>query len=259
LSESGYAWLIGWVVIQGLGWLVILRDLNREIRGFRVEPIRDPEQDFQAALRHGSTGLVEPLQGGAGTVALPKQGATTQTVSVQRPVLPGSVLPQQPMQLPGAPAPITPALPEVDPGDRVLEVIDAADGLEPTDLFNRQMPGSETPRVPSIGPTVEQTPVAVKSARSAPSTDDTADEVVVARLAIADNGNPDRYTYSLVDDADGLFVLRGQELRCKQQRLKRLADRTQTITVCRTDAQGNSVHKSFQCELQQPRQSVPVA
>jgi hypothetical protein len=245
-------------VIQGIGWLVILKDLNREIRGFRVEPIRAPDQDFQTALQHGSSGLVESLQGGAGVVAVSKQGATTQPVPVRRPSLTGAAPAQQPMRLP-APAPITPALPAVEPGDRLLEVIDAADMPEPVDLFNRQRPGSATPRVPSIGPTVEPTPIPAKPAPSAPSVDDTADEVVIARLAIADNGHPDRYTYSLVDDADGLFVLRGHELRCKQQRLKRLANRTQTITVCRTDSNGNSVHKSFQCELQQPRQSVPVA
>jgi hypothetical protein len=82
-----------------------------------------------------------------------------------------------------------------------------------------------------------------------------ANEIVVAKLPV----DADAYTYSLVDDGDGFFILRGNELRCDRQRLQAQGGIKKTLTVCRTDAQGNSVHRSFKVELQPNRQPGRVA
>lgn len=64
------------------------------------------------------------------------------------------------------------------------------------------------------------------------------------------------YTYSLVDDGAGLFVLRENQLWVLKHQLKNCQADTSTITVRRTNAKGMSVDKSFQFELKKMCQTL---
>ena len=60
------------------------------------------------------------------------------------------------------------------------------------------------------------------------------------------------YSYSLVGNSEELFVLRDNELRVFNHRLKHRKVATRLITVCRTDANGNFAHKSFRLDAENP-------
>jgi Putative peptidoglycan binding domain len=66
------------------------------------------------------------------------------------------------------------------------------------------------------------------------------------------------YSYSLVGNSEELFVLRDNELRVLNHRLKHCKVDTRLITVCRTDANGNSAHKSFRLDAENPPEKANV-
>lgn len=78
------------------------------------------------------------------------------------------------------------------------------------------------------------------------------EEETVMIFAQGDQNNS--YRYALLDDADGLFVMRGNELRLKRQQLVE-ADAIETmVTLRRTDTQGQSVEQSFSFQFQKAPQ-----
>jgi hypothetical protein len=62
LFSEGHTWLIGWFVIQGMGWLIIFKDLYREVRGVKWAPV--PVKAFhsdQATLQSIEPPAVQPM------------------------------------------------------------------------------------------------------------------------------------------------------------------------------------------------------
>jgi hypothetical protein len=73
-----------------------------------------------------------------------------------------------------------------------------------------------------------------------------APSTLIATLPAEDPETNNSYTYSLLDNAEGYFLLKGNELRIYDAALVQIeSDVDHTITLRRTDAKGAQVDKSF--------------
>ncbi|MGQ4648645.1 peptidoglycan-binding protein [Lyngbya aestuarii] len=75
-------------------------------------------------------------------------------------------------------------------------------------------------------------------------------ETVVGTLPTTNNKTGETYVYSLIDDAGGRFILKGNQLLIANQSLVNAQSTTSySFTVRRTDNHGSSVDKSFKVDL----------
>ncbi|NEO81430.1 hypothetical protein, partial [Moorena sp. SIO4G3] len=81
---------------------------------------------------------------------------------------------------------------------------------------------------------------------------------VVGMLSPTNPKTGERYTYSLIDDAGGRFMLRENKLELTEQTLMDFnGDTSHTVIVRRTDSKGIYVDKSFTLRLKAENESVP--
>lgn len=226
-SPSYAPWFLGWGVIYGAGWVIIIRDgvQQRQVkRSKRSTPIETP--------------LAQPPPPPETTPTAPEATAIAPPAAPSAaPVAPLS--PRSPVPLAAAPfAPVAPLLPPSPP-----------------------------PEIPLIEATGEEIPIALANAGQLTPQDylfpylenydsdivDLSDEQVVARLpATATDLEEEVFHYSLVDRTEGLFVLRGNELRVLKSRLERYGKGKpicKTITIRRTSNRGEFIDKSFNLTL----------
>ena len=90
------------------------------------------------------------------------------------------------------------------------------------------------------------------------STQDDEDEETLIAVLPKESEADGVYSYSLVGNSKELFVLRDNELRVFNHRLKHHKADTRLITVCRTDANGTAAHKSFRLEAENPPEKTNV-
>lgn len=72
-------------------------------------------------------------------------------------------------------------------------------------------------------------------------------------------GQGNQYAYILLDDGDGMFVLRSNELRLKPQGLEEQDPIEKTVTLRRIDQQGEFLDQSFNFHIQKLAQSAYAA
>ncbi|NEO01031.1 MAG: peptidoglycan-binding protein [Moorea sp. SIO3I7] len=81
---------------------------------------------------------------------------------------------------------------------------------------------------------------------------------VVGMLSPTNPKTGERYTYSLIDDAGGRFMLRENKLELTEQTLMDFnGDTSHTVIVRRTDSKGIYVDKSFTLRLKAENESAP--
>jgi hypothetical protein len=82
--------------------------------------------------------------------------------------------------------------------------------------------------------------------------------ILVATLPACDPKTGNNYTYALLNDAEGCFKIKGNELRIADAALSKVEDKSRhVITVRRTDANGLSIDKSFILNLNKVEEEKP--
>ena len=83
-----------------------------------------------------------------------------------------------------------------------------------------------------------------------------AQDRLIGVFPICNPETGDSYTYSLLNNSNGYFILAGNELRLADSvSLKSYTDRAYTVTVRRTDESGRTVDKSFAVKI--PKSGAP--
>ncbi|MBD1913977.1 MULTISPECIES: peptidoglycan-binding protein [unclassified Leptolyngbya] len=227
-SPSYALWIVGWAVIYGAGWVIIIRDGMRQHQARRTKraiPVESPPTYHSSPNPPETAPNTEPSN--------PPTPRSEPVAAIAAPTKPPAPPPQS------HPAPLP----------------------EPIAIASPPPPAApEMPLVEAIG---EEVPIALANAGRLTSEDylfpyledhdsdivDLSDEQVVARLpATATDLEEEVFHYSLVDRAEGLFVLRGNELRVLKSRLERYGKGQpihKTITIRRTSNRGEFIDKSF--------------
>ncbi|GAB4380659.1 MAG: hypothetical protein Kow00121_37370 [Elainellaceae cyanobacterium] len=331
-SETGsaagnYLWILGWLVIYGGGWVLILKDVTKELRGFPV--VVAPQRRKRVSVAKPVTKPVANQSAEGQSVVKPpavKPPIANQPVAEPSDVS-QSIAPQQadapaPVAVaahaPNYQAPVSSSIsyeatepqPDASPdrlpivnaladdpfleeearfiwANQPLDIIPADQGVTiplnnlfvelnhsgagRTTRHPRSRPGSRSINRPVTSPatSVKPTPSAQSTPSAKPATSiepainsakatngteltvqppDDHETLVAALPTVSEQGDP--CTYLLLEDASGLFILRGNELRVINQRLSgQNSAASHVIKVRRTDAKGVSLEKSFKLDI----------
>jgi len=221
-------WLLGWAIAYGSGWVVIIRDATGQRRERRGKQGNGEARVGAIAPESPPTVPVAAPPSESDTDALPSTPMTPPIAPSVPPLVPNPVasptfaLPAPDLPISEDDLPATPPLEEAT-GEEIPIPL-ANDGqLQPHDYLFPYL-DEQYGEVSNI-----------------------ADEQVVARLpAPASDLGEEAFQYSLVDLAEDLFILRGNELRVLKSRLEKYGNHiSKTVTIRRTSHQGNYVDKSF--------------
>lgn len=254
----------GALIIYIGGWILILKDLTKELRGYKSTAPLNSNRDFEAAIRRMAA---QPTQNGAQRIPITVQQHIARGRGADPSFTSANSLDSEipnPNQSPIAKSrSLSPSQGTLEPEleQQLLQVIDANGGfVHPLrDLFTGLDSGITTNQLEEQGIILKQQAL-IKSPSPSPVADKQAEETVVATLSkLSKDQKP--YVYSLIEDAMGLFVLRDNELRVVNYLLKDCRFSERRVTVRRTDANGVSVDKSFNLEIEKmrpPRQAEPA-
>lgn len=258
-EATDYLWFGVWGVVWGGGWVVILQSEQQKRRSLPRQSGSIPKhrRDFQQALEHAAApaGNGQPMvmvlrdavpdpvaaELAAAPPATPIETAPTETAVEQSE---GAALAPPPHPAEVASAQEMPiAWAEAHPYSYLRDVLIDLDALDPTreTMVTAIAEAASTPEHPDQEVPGQETP---------------EQETVVATLPDEPAPEGQGYDYALVDDAEGLYVLRGRELRIVHGRLRRCDDHTSVITLRRTDGRGQSVDQSFKLEIRDVRQLI---
>ena len=229
--DSAYWLLLGWSGVYVGGWLFIVRGFRTEVSGFKYFAISEEEPDIHSVL---SNGVKKPLSFARNRTSPTLNKAKSNDLS--KSFSSNSGLEQNPQ-----------LTPEPEP---TLKVYDAPEITSST--FSRP----QLTRTFGMG-TQLAAPGKVKKTASEPSREvtplrpkDSRDYTLVAVIASKQKAEEEGYTYSLVDDAEGRFVLKGTELFIPNQFLSRFElENSYRIKIRRTDAKGSFVDKLFRVDV----------
>jgi hypothetical protein len=237
-----YWYWIGWTLIYGMGWIIIFKESFKEVAGFQVVVVQNKRS-------------IAPVANGS---AAPKLNFNKTQPQV-RTTAPKSNVSDRPTSKPASPEPhsTVATAPQTQPKDSKPEYppleVAWADNAQVQPLKNLfvGLDTSETNQLQRPTPPLPRKSIH-QNIRLDPSTSETdpADETQIANLALNLPAGAGPYHYSLIDDAEGLFVLRGTELRIVNHRLNATESSTpKTITLRCTNGMGVSVDKSFQIDI----------
>jgi peptidoglycan hydrolase-like protein with peptidoglycan-binding domain len=248
--RSQYLLCLGLAVVYLSGWGLIFRDVAKEVQGYKFTSSpasgKASNQDFEAAAKrivaHTTSGQKVPVvvrYSGIAESGLPHKPTPSQA--------------PQPVKLPAVQEKVAQAKASAQ---QHLAITSAnAGSVQP---LHNLFVGLDQPKPQGIAIKrhMANTP-AVKPVRAKPKLEvvnGTEEETLVATLPVPSSQKA--YTYALVDDAAGLFVLRGNQLRVINRLLRDCQFNERRVTVRRTDVNGRSVDKSFQLAIQQIKQAV---
>ena len=232
--DSAYWLLLGWSGVYVGGWLFIVRGFRTEVSGFKYFAISEEEPDIHSVL---SEGVKKPLSFASNrtssTLNQPQSNGLSKDLAKNPSFGENSN-----------------RTPEPEP---TLKVYDAPEITSSTfsrpqlnKTFGKQSFASGKVKKTALEPSREVTPLRPKDIR---------DYTLVAVIASKQKADQEGYTYSLVDDAEGRFVLKGTELFIPNQSLSRFeVENSYRIKIRRTDAQGSFVDKLFRVDV--PREVV---
>lgn len=267
-AKPDYLWLVAWAVVYIGGWAVLLRTHRQDLTGFHfTQSVGTPPSEQETA--DGSPNHAHPHETVVAAGAYPAQGTATAEGGITPFIFqtPGSlqstdtlpILDAEPFsevtQAAGEPIalteedpsefdnsvsePIEPSLPITWADEGVVEALDGLfaelanfvgddEAIAPDDEEGDR-DDTRTIRSPWIDPEVGSTIIGVLPPHS-------------------ETGDP--YTYALVNNAGGAFILDGYDLRITDDALLAIqGDISYIVTVRRTDAQGEQADKSFVVSL----------
>lgn len=243
-SEANYLWFLGWGVFYVGGWILLSRDIAREMRGVRVAK-RSPSTRNRQPSAQPNEHHEQPSHDATSIMIIDVESEPVHDAVVETAVTDAI----NPFHLSEDAEVLSPAIaPEATSVVSDRPIMPASDLLS---VESAPMAIAEDPAMEMD--VINQGYYAAEDAEYLPEMfeDDETEEPIIATLQSATAGGEKAYTYSLIDDAAGLFILRGNQLRLISQRLKHLeAQASKVITLRRTDAQGTWVDKSFKIEIQ---------
>lgn len=233
-SPEVYPWILGWSLLYGGGWMIILRGEMRKRWGDRAArsdsnlpapPAEAPRAVAVKAIAPPAKATA-PAQTDSSVAAalhpelapVADQAACTTGVKSADRVPVGTAEGERLRPVPGLSASLEPA------GLPIEDLIASIYGG-----YGYGMPPAPPPPPPEK-------------------------EVAIASFAPEEQGIP--YVYSLLNDANGLFVLRGHDLWMRPQRLSGQGAVEKTVVLRRTDPWGRSSEQTFRFQIQQPAQAA---
>jgi hypothetical protein len=228
---SAYWLLLGWSGVYVGGWLFIVRGFRTEVSGFKYFAISEEEPDIHTVL---SNGVKKPLSFARNitspNLSQPKSNGLSKSSS-------NNSSAEQNPQLTPEPEPTL----KVHNAPEITSSTFARPQLTRTFGMGRQSAAPETVKKTALEPSREVTPLRPKDSR---------DYTLVAVIASKQKADQEGYTYSLVDDAEGRFVLKGTELFIPNQSLSMFElENSYRIKIRRTDAKGSFVDKLFRVDV----------
>jgi peptidoglycan hydrolase-like protein with peptidoglycan-binding domain len=243
LSSSHYIWIWGWGIIYVGGCVLIARDLAKELRGFHYVIGSDQTQAIQAVAERRRT--VKRHRTVSPVTAQTQDKRSTGQKPEQKPEQKSDQKPAATLRAQHT-APIQTHSPPIDS----LMIVDAATPplqLE-ADSITRRRAAKTQDAAPVVNHNREDTknPAAGEGPASIPPSNGA--EMLVAVLP--HDSAQQKYRYTLVQDASGLFVIRGNELRIPNHCLNRqVLTTSHVLTIRQTNTKGQSIDKSFKIEL----------
>lgn len=238
---------IGWSVIYFGGWVFIVKGFRQEMSGLRFVKI-SVDQEFEAFPN------------------VEKRNLASKTSFVPKSEL-------QPTLVKKASQPAQKAIPEkvitaeTQPSNNqdLSLPVTAVSQVSESKLNND---GNVSPVTPKSANNVVSMPQPVASSQPvvqnnvqnnatnyspAPEESRVSKDVKYTLVAVISSNQTDEqegYTYALIDDAEGRFLLEGNQLFIPDTSLPTFkADDSYNITIRRTNAQGSSVYKSFKVDI----------
>jgi peptidoglycan hydrolase-like protein with peptidoglycan-binding domain len=282
---SEYFWFLGWAIVYFGAGAVILRSAPQELAYFGFVKVEVRNKQFDSAINKVALNQQPPAKKSPGDILRytidtenAVSGASSQDPGHQpvkstsfsapissnqkvasAPISPGQKIPPAPLppnpKVPPAPVPSTQT--EAMSISQGQKKISWANGGQVKPLHNvfAGLPNSneeddiDSPENNATS-TSDRHPAGEESSTESSSIWNHDDEKLIAVLPAKQPESGRAYTYSLIDDADGIFVLRGNELRVIAHRLTDSKSRSSQITLRRTSAEGTSVTKSFTLEIE---------
>jgi Putative peptidoglycan binding domain len=270
--QAQYLLYLGLPVIYLGGWVIIFKDMAKEVRGCKFASSSCPSKDFEAAAKRiahaTSSGQKVPMVLKYSVQDSVQNSMQDSSVAYRNP------LPNQPVSSPASAPQLEVSLPAAQAAQAVqskdssvesehqnLAVVLANEGL--IHPLHNLFVGLEKPKQQNIAMKRYAIPLASAKATAKATAKAKAklevvstheEETTVATLPLPSSNQT--YTYALIDDAAGLFVLRGNQLRVINRLLQSCRFNERRVTVRRTNANGKSVDKSFQIEIQKIKQSI---
>ena len=233
---SAYWFLLGWSGVYVGGWLFIVRGFRTEVSGFKYFAISEEEPDIHSVL---SNGVKKPLSFARNRTSPTLNQAKSDAINKS---FSDNSTPEQNTQLTPEPEPTL----KVYDAPEITSSTFSRPQLTRTFGMGAQLAASGTVKKTASEPSREVTPLRPKDSR---------DYTLVAVIASKQKADQEGYTYSLVDDAEGRFVLKGTELFIPNQFLSQFElENSYRIKIRRTDAKGSFVDKLFRVDV--PKEAV---